>query len=40
MKLKDSELEIREVEKKSSSGKEMRTEVPDTAQGRKRTVTV
>jgi hypothetical protein len=29
--LKDSQLEIREVEKYSSSGKEMRTEVPVTA---------
>ena len=40
MKLKDSQLEIREVEKKSSSGKEMETGVPVTAQGRERTVTV
>jgi hypothetical protein len=40
MKLKDSQLEIREVEKNSSSGKEMRTGVPVTAYGRNRTVTV
>ena len=31
MKLKDSQLEIREVEKNSNSGKEMGTGVPVTA---------
>jgi len=31
VKLRDSPLEIREVEKNSSSGKEMRTGVPVTA---------
>ena len=39
-KLKDSQLEIREVEKNSSSGKEMGTGVPVTAYGRNRRVTV
>jgi len=40
VKLKDNQLKIREMEKYSSSGKEMRTGVPITAYGRKRTVTV
>ena len=38
MKLKDSQLEIREVEKNSSSGKEMETGMPVTAKGCLRTV--
>jgi hypothetical protein len=38
--LKDSQLEIREVGKNLSCGKEMRTGVPVTAYGGKRTVTV
>jgi len=40
VKLKDSQMEIKEVEKNSSSGKEMEMGVPVTAYGCKRTVTV
>jgi len=40
VKLKDSQLEIKEVERNSSSWKEMRKGMPVTAQGRNRTVTV
>ena len=40
MKLKDSQLEIRKVEKYSSTGKEMEMKVTVAAYGRNRTVTV
>jgi hypothetical protein len=40
VKLKHSQLEIRELGKNSSSGKEKRMGVPVTTYGHKRTVTV
>jgi len=40
VKLKDSQTEIKEVEKNSSIGKEMEMGVPVTTKGCKRTVTV